>query len=109
MELEKAQKKVDGWINKFEDGYWPPLAQLAALTEEVGELAREINHLESPKKKKTDHHDIKNELGDVLFALLCIANSYDISIEDAFTKTIEKYEKRDIERWKRKDPSSKSA
>ncbi|MEX0935426.1 MAG: nucleotide pyrophosphohydrolase, partial [Gemmatimonadota bacterium] len=44
MELREAQERVDVWISQFEEGYWPPLVNLARLTEEVGELARELNH-----------------------------------------------------------------
>lgn len=50
--IKQAQKMVDEWISQFEEGYWPPLSMLASLTEEVGELAREINHKEKIKMKK---------------------------------------------------------
>ncbi len=102
MELKEAQKKVDDWINHFEDSYWPPLAQLAALTEETGELAREISHSETQKKKKEPSGSLKTEIGDVLFALICIANSYNISLEDALNDTLKKYKTRDKNRWKKK-------
>ena len=52
MELSEAQARVDAWIGQFEEGYWPPLANLARLTEEVGELARLLNHRFGPKTKK---------------------------------------------------------
>lgn len=52
MNIVQAQKMVDEWINQFEEGYWPPLSMLASLAEEVGELAREINHREQIKKKR---------------------------------------------------------
>ncbi len=100
------QKEVDKYIKQFEEGYWSPLSILAALTEEVGELAREINHLFGEKRKKrSSKKSIKNleiELGDLLFTLCCIANKYGIDLEKALKKTIEKYNKRDINRWKRK-------
>lgn len=103
MELKEAQKKVDNWINNFEDSYWPPLAQLAALTEETGELAREINHAETRKKKREPSgNNLKTEIGDVLFALICIANSYNISLEEALNDTLAKYKTRDKNRWKKK-------
>ena len=102
MEIKEAQKQVDDWISQFEDGYWPPLSQLAALVEEVGETAREINHLEGRKTKRSGKENLESELGDVLFALICIANSYDISLEDSFKKTMSKYDKRDKTRWKQK-------
>lgn len=102
LEIKEAQKQVDDWILQFEVGYWSPLSQLAALVEEVGETAREINHLESSKKKRSGKVNIESELGDVLFALICLANSYGISLEDALKKTISKYDKRDKTRWKLK-------
>ena len=52
LSIKQAQKMVDDWINQFEEGYWPPLSMLASLTEEVGELAREINHREKIKRKR---------------------------------------------------------
>ncbi len=102
MELKEAQKQVDNWINNFEDSYWPPLAQLAALTEETGELAREISNAETQKKKKDPACNLKTEIGDVLFALICIANSYNISLEEALNDTLTKYKQRDKDRWKKK-------
>ena len=102
VEIKEAQKQVDDWISQFEDGYWPPLSQLAALVEEVGETAREINHIEGSKTKRSGKDNLESELGDVLFALICLANSYDISLEDSFKKTMSKYDKRDKTRWKLK-------
>src|SRR5690625_6115478 len=54
LTLKGAQALVDEWIGEFREGYWPPLANLARLIEEVGELAREINHRYGPKKKRDD-------------------------------------------------------
>ena len=51
MELKEAQARVDAWIGQFEEGYWPPLVNLARLTDEVGELARLMNHRFGPKRK----------------------------------------------------------
>ena len=76
MELSEAQARVDAWIGQFEEGYWPPLANLARLTEEVGELARLLNDRFGPKKKKAGEpeQDLGEELADILFVLLVIAN-----------------------------------
>ena len=52
MEIREAQRRVDGWIQQFEEGYWGPLTNLARLMEEVGELAREVNHRFGQKRKK---------------------------------------------------------
>jgi NTP pyrophosphatase (non-canonical NTP hydrolase) len=101
MEIEKLQKTVDDWITQFAEGYWEPLAILARLTEEVGELAREINHEfgQKPKKPGEEPTDLEMELGDVLFVLTVLANSRNISLENAFQRVMEKYWKRDLNRW----------
>ena len=76
---------------------------LAALVEEVGELAKEINSQEGHKPKKTDDSDtnIIMELGDILFALICLANNYNIELDDALKQVMAKYDVRDMERWNR--------
>ena len=90
-------KEVDQYIGQFKAGYFSPLANLARLTEEVGELAREINHVYGEKKKKDteEENTIKAELGDNLFVLLCIANSLDIDMTESFNETMEKFNTRD--------------
>jgi NTP pyrophosphatase (non-canonical NTP hydrolase) len=104
LTIRRAQEVVDEWISQFEDGYWPPLSMLASLMEEVGELAREINASEGIKRKKETEPeaDIGLEMADVLFALICLANYYDIDLEGKFKEAMEKYSKRDADRWIRK-------
>jgi NTP pyrophosphatase (non-canonical NTP hydrolase) len=101
VRLKDAQARVDAWISQFEEGYWPPLSNLARLTEEVGELAREMNHRFGHKPKKADEpdQDLAIELADVLFVLLVIANEQGIDLEDALAKVLEKYRLRDSDRW----------
>jgi NTP pyrophosphatase (non-canonical NTP hydrolase) len=101
MELTEAQARVDAWIGQFEEGYWPPLANLARLTEEVGELARLLNHRFGPKKKKPEEadQDLGEELADVLFVLLVIANEQGIDMSTALERVLEKYRVRDSQRW----------
>ena len=101
MELREAQRRVDEWITSFEEGYWPPLVNLARLTEEVGELARELNHRYGPKKKKSDEPeaDLARELADVLFVLLVLANEQGIDLGEALERTLAKYRLRDAGRW----------
>ncbi|MDP2955521.1 MAG: nucleotide pyrophosphohydrolase [Longimicrobiales bacterium] len=101
MELKEAQQRVDAWISQFEEGYWPPLSNLARLTEEVGELARLMNHKFGHKPKKTgeDEQDLALELADILFVLLVIANEQGIDLDEALERTLEKYRMRDAERW----------
>jgi NTP pyrophosphatase (non-canonical NTP hydrolase) len=101
MRLSEAQAAVDAWISRFEEGYWPPLTNLARLTEEVGELAREMNHRYGHKTKRADEpeQDLAMELGDVLFVLLVIANEQGIDMEATLERVLEKYRTRDGERW----------
>ena len=105
MELKEAQQRVDDWISQFEEGYWPPLSNLARLTEEVGELARLMNHKfgHKPKKADEDDQDLALELADILFVLLVIANEQKIDLDEALVRTLEKYRLRDSDRWTRKD------
>ena len=101
MELSEAQARVDAWIGQFEEGYWPPLANLARLTEEVGELARLLNDRFGPKKKKAGEpeQDLGEELADILFVLLVIANEQKIDMSAALERVLEKYRARDSARW----------
>lgn len=104
LSFREAQAEVDAWISQFKEGYWPPLANLARLTEEVGELAREINHAygAKPKKASEEPSHIADEIGDVLFVTIAIANSLQIDLDETFAATIAKYRARDAERWTKK-------
>jgi len=104
MELAEAQKRVDSWIGQFEEGYFPPLPMLARLTEEVGELAREINHRYGGKVPKPGEGaaTIREELGDVFFVLICMANSLGVDLQESFELVMEKYRARDEGRWTRR-------
>jgi NTP pyrophosphatase (non-canonical NTP hydrolase) len=101
--LQEAQQAVDAWIGQFREGYWPPLANLARLVEEVGELARELNHRYGPKHKKADEpsKELALELADILFVLLALANEQNVDMDAAFSQVLEKYRVRDSERWER--------
>lgn len=102
--LNQMQKEVDDYISQFKAGYFSPLANLARLTEEVGELSREINHYYGEKQKKPteEENSVKAELGDNLFVLLCIANSLGIDMTESFNDTMEKFNTRDKNRFERK-------
>lgn len=104
MEISEAQAAVDRWISQFKEGYWPPLSNLARLTEEVGELAREINHRygSKPKKASEAEQDIGEELADILFVIITIANEQKIDLTAAFEQVLEKYRVRDSDRWTRR-------
>lgn len=104
MRIAEAQQAVDAYIGQFEAGYWPPLTNLARLVEEVGELARELNHRFGHKTKKPGEpeQDLALELADIMFVLIAIANEQKIDLEDAFIRVLEKYDVRDAGRWTRK-------
>ncbi|MDD2234298.1 MAG: nucleotide pyrophosphohydrolase [Desulfitobacteriaceae bacterium] len=101
MEIKDWQQQVDQWISQFEEGYWQPGSMMLRLTEEVGELAREINHHygQKPKKPTEPEGDLALEMADILFVIICMANSLGINLEDAFSRMMEKYRKRDYGRW----------
>ncbi len=84
LTLRQAQAEVDASIRAL-DGYWPPLANLARLFEECGELARAVNQAHGPKQLKPGEGQAiaQDELGDVLYVLLVLANSLDIDAEAA--------------------------
>jgi NTP pyrophosphatase (non-canonical NTP hydrolase) len=104
MDLSAIQHDVDAYISQFKEGYFPPLVNLARLTEEVGELARELNHRFGPKTKKPDEAegDVALELADVLFVVVVLANQLGIDLDEAVRRTLEKYRVRDADRWERK-------
>lgn len=101
--MREIQQEVDQYISQFKEGYFSPLAMMARMTEEVGELAREINHFYGEKPKKTDEEakTIEEELGDVLFIVICFANSLNIDLEEAFNRIMHKFNTRDKDRWTR--------
>ncbi len=101
--LGEIQHEVDHLIKEeWQSTYWAPLSNLARLTEEVGELARVINHKYGEKPKKVDEGEgnIASEMGDILFTLTVLANSLDIDLDRAFEDIMAKYQKRDAQRWK---------
>lgn len=104
MPFRDAQARVDAWISRFEEGYFDPLTNLARLAEEVGELAREVNHRFGWKTKKPDEPegDMGMEMADILFVLICMANREGIDLDEAFARMMAKVETRDENRWTRK-------
>jgi NTP pyrophosphatase (non-canonical NTP hydrolase) len=104
MSLKDAQRRVDAWIGQFEEGYFDPLTNLARLAEEVGELAREVNHRFGQKTKKPDEPegDLGMEMADILFVLICMANREGIDLQETFDRMMGKVEARDQDRWTKK-------
>ena len=107
--LRDVQLDVDHLIKvEWQSNYWTPLSSLARLTEEVGELAREINHSygEKPKKASEGRGNIATEMGDILFILASLANSIGVDLDTAFAEVMAKYQQRDTQRWKPKTETS---
>jgi NTP pyrophosphatase (non-canonical NTP hydrolase) len=105
VSLSESQRRVHQWISQYEEGYFHPLTNLARLSEEVGELAREINHRFGQKTKKADEPegDLAMEMADILFVLICMANREGIDLQETFDRMMAKVESRDRDRWTRKE------
>ena len=106
--MRQLQRDVDKYIGQFKEGYFTPMEMLARMTEELGELAREVNHVYGPKKKKSTEAEknIADEMGDMLFVLISMANSLDVDLQEAHDRVMEKFRTRDKDRWTRKDEQS---
>ncbi len=104
MAFKEAQAEVDSWIGKYKEGYWPPLSMFARLSEEIGELARELNHRygSKPKKGSEDDAELSLEIADCLFSLICLANSEKIDLDEAFGAMMTKLRTRDDNRLAKK-------
>ena len=99
MTLEEAQKQVDLWIKKYGVRYFSELTNMAVLTEEVGELARIMARKYGDQSFKEGEKDnLSDEMADVLWVLLCIANQTGVDLTDAFTRNLEKKTQRDNKR-----------
>ena len=97
MELNILQKKVDDWIKKYGVRYFDELTNMAQLSEEVGEVARIISRVYGEQSIKKDEkiNDLGEELADVLFVLICLANQTGVDLEKSFEEKLEKKSKRD--------------
>lgn len=102
MTISEAQKKVDDWINTTGVRYFNELTNMAILTEEVGEVARVMARRfgEQSAKNKEGELELEDELADVLFVLMCIANQTGINLDDALKRNLDKKSLRDSERHK---------
>ena len=100
--MHQLQSDVDAWIQGPGGGYWSPHVNLARIAEEVGELARLINHLYGPKPKKPEEapQELGEELADILFLLICVANSEGIDLEASLQQVLDKVWKRDLNRFR---------
>ncbi len=100
LTIEEAQQKVDEWIKKYGVRYFNELTNMAILTEEVGEVARIMarTYGEQSSKESDLKKQLPDELADVLFVLICIANQTGINLQEAFVKNLEKKSSRDSTR-----------
>ncbi|MDG4715804.1 MULTISPECIES: nucleotide pyrophosphohydrolase [Winogradskyella] len=100
MNIKDAQKEVDNWINEHGVRYFNELTNMAQLTEEVGEVARIIarRYGEQSEKESDKDKDLGEELADVVFVVLCLANQTGIDLQAAFDKKMDKKTKRDHDR-----------
>jgi NTP pyrophosphatase (non-canonical NTP hydrolase) len=107
--LREAQRQVDRWMRERGWGYWEPLSQLARMTEELGELARIVNHLygEKPKKSEEAEQELGLEMADLLYTMICLANSQGVDLQDALAKVLQKYATRDADRYGRVAPGGR--
>ena len=102
MDLKKAQKEVDDWINVHGVRYFNELTNMAILSEEVGEVAKIIarKYGEQSQKKDDNIENLADELADVLFVLICLANQTGIDLEKSFKQNLDKKTERDKKRHK---------
>ena len=100
MTISEAQEKVDHWIKTVGVRYFGELTNMAILTEEVGELARIMarTYGEQSFKENEKHKELADEMADVLWVLICLANQTGVDLTDAFRKNLDKKTKRDDRR-----------
>ena len=103
--LKDIQKEIDSILQQYKKPYWEPLSNIARLVEEVGEVARIINHKYGDKPKKPDEKadDLEDELADVLWTIICLANQESIDLEKGLRRAIDKLLVRDKDRFERKE------
>jgi NTP pyrophosphatase (non-canonical NTP hydrolase) len=102
--LKDVQKEVDEVLKPFAKPYWSPLSILARIAEEVGELARLLNHIygDKPKKPTEAKQELGEEIMDVIFACVCLANREGIDLDAEFKKSLDKMRVRDKDRFAKK-------
>lgn len=100
MTLEEAQLRIDDWIKTYGVRYFSELTNLAVLMEEVGELARLLarTYGDQSFKKSDEGRDLGDEMADVLFVLLCLANQTGVNLTEALERNLDKKTKRDADR-----------
>ncbi len=102
MSFAPLQKSVDDWIKNYTPGYFQPLQMIARLTEELGELSRAVSYRYGEKKPKPNEEiaEVSDELCDLIFVAICLANSMEIDLDAAWRVLVTKLYQRDATRWK---------
>lgn len=102
--LSEIQKRIDDILQDYEKPYWHPLSNVARLAEEVGEVARVINHKygDKPKKQSERDDDLEDELADVLWTVICLANQEGIDLDKGLERAIDKLLVRDKHRFNKR-------
>ncbi len=102
LTINNAQQQVDSWIKKYGVRYFSELTNMAVLTEEVGELARIMARKfgDQSFKESDKGHDLADEMADVLWVLICLANQTGVDLEKAFQDNLDKKTRRDKDRHK---------
>ncbi|MEO8762123.1 MAG: nucleotide pyrophosphohydrolase [Bacteroidia bacterium] len=105
MTIQEAQQKIDDWIKTYGVRYFNELTNMAILTEEVGEVARIMSRRygEQSEKESDKNKNLGDELADVMFVLMCIANQTGVDLEKALEENLQKKTSRDSERHKNND------
>jgi len=102
MSFAPLQTQVDEWITSHTPGYFSPLQMVARLTEELGEVARAVSHAHGEKRPKPGdaQGDVADELCDLIFVAICMANSEKVDLDEAWKGLLRKLYERDRDRWK---------
>lgn len=102
--LSSLQQQIDDILQGYEKPYWEPLSNVARLVEEVGEVARIVNHRygDKPKKASEAEDDLEDELADVLWTVICLANQEKVDLDKGIQRAIDKLLIRDKDRFKKK-------
>ncbi len=102
--MKKHQKDIDDWVQGYKEPYWPALSIFARIVEEVGEVGRLLNHMygSKPKKFNEAEQELGEEIADVMFSLICLANKHNIDLDTEIEKVIQKSKSRDDGRFAKK-------
>lgn len=102
--LKTIQQEVDEWVNQFKKPYFEPLSNLASLMEELGEISRVLNRMYGDKPAKNEaeaRQDLEEEIGDLMFSLICMANAEGIDLTTAHARKMAKVQIRDNDRFEK--------